>query len=154
MAETLQTQIQSAPDFGRLRVAAIQLFELLTGRIWSDYNVHDGGVTILEQALYALTELEHKAGLPIDRLIGGAGKDSSLVPVPLAFFSKPVTRDDLQKIIIDIYGISNNWLAENQLLKPALFVNAVDKSVNMVGGETLPVKGVLEFYVELSSAEL
>ncbi|HEY6502586.1 MAG TPA: hypothetical protein VIZ28_01305 [Chitinophagaceae bacterium] len=152
MATTLRNKITGATDFGHLREAAIRLFELLTGKQWTDYNTHDPGVTILEACLYALTETSYKSDQPIENLLQDSG--SSLVTAPLALYNRPVTADDLRKLLIDIYGISNSWFAEQELPRPPLFRDTVTRQINMTGGDLLSVKGLLDVYLELSSSEL
>lgn len=52
-------------DFAKLREEAIELVQKLSGEIWTDYNVHDPGVTILEQIVFALTELGYRTGFDV-----------------------------------------------------------------------------------------
>ena len=53
----------AGPDFAALRTEGIRLLQELCGRSWTDYNLHDPGVTILEQLCYALTDLMYRAEL-------------------------------------------------------------------------------------------
>ena len=154
MPETLRTQIKSAADFESLRISGIRLLEILTSTRWSDYNKHDPGITILEHGLFALTELNYKADLPVNKLMQNKRVESPIVPTPFSFYCAPVTLKDLQKILIDIYGISNAWLLENESPFPTLYINPVGNVVNMSVGNLLSVKGLLDVYVELSSSEL
>jgi hypothetical protein len=41
-------------DFDKLRGESIRYLGDLTGKIWTDYNAHDPGITILEALLYAI----------------------------------------------------------------------------------------------------
>lgn len=154
MPDTLRTQIESATDFESLRISGIRLLEMLTSTHWSDFNKHDPGITILEHGLFALTELNYKANLPVNKLMQNKGVESPVIPAPISYYSAPVTQKDLQKILIDIYGISNAWFLENESPSPTLYVNPVGGVVNMSVGNLLPVKGLLDVYVELSSSEL
>ena len=52
-------------DFAKLREEAIELVQKLSGENWTDYNVHDPGVTILEQIVFALTELGYRTGFDV-----------------------------------------------------------------------------------------
>ena len=51
--------------FERLRSEAIGLIEEVSGQVWSDYNLHDPGITILEQLIYAITDLSYRYEFPI-----------------------------------------------------------------------------------------
>ncbi|MDP4262878.1 MAG: hypothetical protein Q8941_10130 [Bacteroidota bacterium] len=152
MATTLRNKIAGAADFGHLREAGIRLFELLTGKVWTDYNTHDPGVTILEACLYALTESSYKADQPVQNLLQDSG--SSFVTAPLSLYNRPVTLNDLRKLLIDIYGISNSWFVEQDQPQPPLFIVPATGKINMTSGDLLAVKGLLDVYLELSSSEL
>lgn len=47
--------------FSDLRQVAIQAAQDASGQIWTDYNLHDPGVTLLEQTCFALSELVYQA---------------------------------------------------------------------------------------------
>ena len=64
----------TAVDFQVLRAEGIRHVQDLAGGRWTDYNLHDPGVTILEQLCYALTELAYRADFPVaDHLCGEDG---------------------------------------------------------------------------------
>ncbi len=44
-------------DFNRLRETGIKHLEELGSDLWTDFNLHDPGITILETLVYALTDL-------------------------------------------------------------------------------------------------
>ena len=52
------TRLAGDADFsyGDLRARAIALAQAASGQLWTDYNLHDPGVTLLESLCYALTE--------------------------------------------------------------------------------------------------
>lgn len=45
-----------AYSYGDLRARGIALAQAASGQLWTDYNLHDPGVTLLESLCYALTE--------------------------------------------------------------------------------------------------
>ncbi|HEX8580187.1 MAG TPA: hypothetical protein VF655_11425 [Allosphingosinicella sp.] len=98
-----------ALNFAALRAEAIAFVQRCSGAIWTDYNEHDPGVTILEQLCYALTELGYRAGFPIEDLIAG---EEGLLPGPgRAFPTEPVTVADWRRLLIDrVRGLGNAWL--------------------------------------------
>ena len=63
---TISRQETRPFDYATLRQEAIELSQKLSGKIWTDYNVHDPGVTILEQIVFSLTELGYKTGFDIE----------------------------------------------------------------------------------------
>lgn len=52
-------------DYETLRLEGIRLIQKLCENVWTDFNPHDPGVTILEQIVYALTDLGYKANFDI-----------------------------------------------------------------------------------------
>jgi hypothetical protein len=101
-------------DFANLRQAGLQYIQDLGSNIWTDYNEHDPGITILEALCYAITELGYRTALPMKDLL--AGKDGA-IPSSQTFYTakkiltqSPLTIDDYRKLLIDIPGVQNAWL--------------------------------------------
>lgn len=99
-------------DFTSLRRKGISALERMTGEQWTDLNVHDPGITILEQLCYALTDLAYRTEYQIPDLLadGGADPYSSLHPPAEILTSRPVTPDDLRRLVLDIEGVKNAWI--------------------------------------------
>jgi hypothetical protein len=88
-----------------------------SGKIWTDYNYHDPGVTFLEYLSYALTDLGYRTNFPIEDLfLFGSDsfdsiKENLLFGPAAAFNSSPVTVNDYRKLIIDrIKLVANAWI--------------------------------------------
>ena len=102
--------------FESLRREGIARLQDLSGSVWTDYNLHDPGVTILEQLCYALTELIYRAGFPVeDYLTEEDGtidfERVALHPPERIFPCRPTTAGDYQKAICDATnGVGNLWL--------------------------------------------
>jgi hypothetical protein len=101
-------------DFAALKSEGIALAQLYSGRTWTDYNEHDPGVTILEQACYALTELGYRAGFDIEDLLASRGEPGEDDPFQRPFrrlTSEPVTAADYRKLLIDrLPELGNAWV--------------------------------------------
>lgn len=101
-------------DYGNLRTQGLQYVQELGSALWTDFNEHDPGVTILEALCYSLTELGYRNGLPMkDLLTDATGK----IPSSQTFFTakniltqSPLTIDDYRKMLIDMAGIQNAFL--------------------------------------------
>ena len=52
-----------------LRKEGIKYIQELSSRIWTDYNSHDPGITILEALCYAITDLGNRASYSIEDII-------------------------------------------------------------------------------------
>src|SRR5437762_3434035 len=105
----------SGLDYESIRLDALRFIQQRSGEIWTDYNEHDPGVTILEQLCYALTELSYRAGLPLADLLAGpdgrinARRQSLHVPRRI-LPGAPVTANDFRKILADrVSGLGNVW---------------------------------------------
>ena len=61
-------------DFSELLEKGMKYVQELSGDVWTDYNSHDPGVTILEQLCYALTDVAFRTSLPIEEILT-PGKD-------------------------------------------------------------------------------
>ena len=109
-----------------------------SGKIWTDYNYHDPGVTFLEYLTYALTDLGYRTNFPIEDLFlfGRDEFDSvrqNLLFGPASAFScSPITVNDYRKLIIDrIKLVANAWVIPIQDHKMGL-------------------KGLFEIFIECS----
>lgn len=104
------------PDFERLRDEGIRLLQALAGDLWTDYNLHDPGVTILEQLCYGLTDLLYRTGFPVrDHLTGPDGRidleGQALHRPERVFPCRPTTPDDHRRAILDaVPGVENVWI--------------------------------------------
>ena len=103
-------------DFQFLRKKGIERLSELAGKIWTDHNVHDPGITILEVLCYALIDLGYRTNLPIEELLArktGASEDNFFTPAEILTVN-PVTMLDYRKFIIDTPGVRNAWLEINE----------------------------------------
>ncbi|ANQ21515.1 hypothetical protein BA893_07470 [Vibrio natriegens] len=61
---------QNDPDkFERLFQLGITYIQQLGGKVWTDYNTHDPGVTILEQVCFALTDIIYRSDFAVCDLL-------------------------------------------------------------------------------------
>lgn len=61
-------------NYEALVAEALQLVQKLSGSVWTDFNVHDPGVTLLEEIVFAITELGYKTNFDIEDYL--ASKDN------------------------------------------------------------------------------
>ncbi len=110
------TGVQEQGSFEELKRQGIGSVQELAGDIWTDYNLHDPGVTILEQLCYGLTDLIYRTGFPVKDLL--AEQDGSLEgdrlalhPAERIFPCRPTTIADYRTAIFDaVPEIDNVWL--------------------------------------------
>jgi hypothetical protein len=112
-------KIQPDPDgldFEGLKQEGIGLLQELSGKSWTDYNLHDPGVTILEVLCYALTDLAYRTDFEVADFL--TGKDGSIDFEKQALFrpqdifpSQAVTINDYRKLIFgSTPEIDNVWI--------------------------------------------
>ncbi len=104
-------------DFEILRREGLEHIGNLSGKIWTDHNVHDPGITILEVLVYALMDLGYKTNLPFQDLITPQNntneEDNFLTPLE-ALTINPVTITDYRKLLLEVKGVRNAWLEPAQ----------------------------------------
>ena len=125
--------IEDVSNIYFLKEKGIETLQELTGKNWTDYNVHDPGITILEIVCFALTELGYRSGYPIENLFAPKSNDKNLQSSNFAphdiLVSGAITNLDYRKIVLDIEGVNNVEF------KPA--------------NNIFEFKGIFDVYVEL-----
>ncbi|NBU91107.1 MAG: hypothetical protein EBS12_06645, partial [Flavobacteriia bacterium] len=107
-------------NFERLRDEAIENVQKYSGAEWTDYNLHDPGITILEALCFALTDLSYRTGFPITDILSDAKgnvdyEDQSFHLAPKILNTHPVSINDYRKIVIDeVDEIQNIWISPPQ----------------------------------------
>jgi len=96
-------------DYAFLKKVGLEEIQQLAGKVWTDYNFHDPGITILEILSFALTELGYKSNYPVKDILAtkGSKKTDTLYPPSKILPSDPITLTDFHKIILDIDGIKD-----------------------------------------------
>lgn len=109
-----ERKLEPALDYQYLRARGLKYIEELGSALWTDYNSHDPGITILEALCYALTELGYRNSFDIKDLL--AAEDGSIAGGQTFFSAKdilsaaPLTAGDYRKLLVDIDGVRNAWL--------------------------------------------
>lgn len=103
-------------NFEKLRKEGIEHLGLLAGKIWTDHNVHDPGITILEVLCYSLLDLGYRTNLPAIDIFTPApsatgGRDDNFFTAAEILACNPVTVMDYRKLLLDIEGVKNAWLS-------------------------------------------
>lgn len=151
-------------DFQHLRDAGQTYIEQLSRKLWTDYNIHDPGITIMELLCYAITDLGLRIDQPIENLVASA--ENNFEKMHEQFKSakniltcRPVTALDYRKLFIDIKGVKNCWLAIHKLplyaecnvSDPKLSFTPFDESEYK--SETFNIKGLYTILVDFDDDE-
>lgn len=98
-------------DYHAMRKAGLEYVQKLSGKIWTDYNLHDPGVTILELLCYALADLGFRTSFKMPDLLTQSDNtmsDASLIPPHEILSSEPITIEDYRKLILEnVPGVKN-----------------------------------------------
>jgi hypothetical protein len=101
-------------DFNKLRSEGIAYLGKLSGQIWTDHNVHDPGITILEMLCYAILDLGYRTNLPEEDIFTrnpeDKTKDNNFFTPARILANNPLTITDFRKMLVDIEGVRNAWL--------------------------------------------
>lgn len=149
-------------DYAFLRQEGLDLIEKLASSIWTDYNAHDPGITILEAWCYALTDLSYRLDFPLQDLLACTSGE----PTPPLFLTareiltcQPLTINDYRKLLIDIEGVKNAWLEPIQCPQPQLYYDVSEAKLTTASQAQplteLPVnlRGLYRVLLELENSE-
>lgn len=105
-------KLPSSQDFNLLRQAGLARLEQLGSNLWTDYNLHDPGITIMEVLCYAITELGYRTDFDIQDILARRPDDTTkdFFTAAEILTCNPVTILDFRKLMIDQDGIQNGWL--------------------------------------------
>jgi hypothetical protein len=106
-----------------LKEEGIKLIQQFSGEVWTDYNDHDPGITLLEQLCFSLTDISYRCGFGIEKILeaGRKGLEDTFFDATRIFPSAPVTIADYRKLLIDQVGeIKNVWIEPQEDLSQAL----------------------------------
>lgn len=102
-------------DYHFLRSEGLKYIESLASKLWTDYNVHDPGITTLEMLCYAITDLGFRISMPVEDILA-CPKDnlrlmheqflSAIHVLP----SNPVSANDYRQLFVRIEGVRNAWI--------------------------------------------
>jgi len=151
--------ISSAPparvsmNYAALREGGMELIRRWAGQSWTDHNIHDPGITILEASSYAMTELGLRLQQDVADLLrsGESIRTPDLVPADRVLPVGPITPQDLRRVLLDHPLVSDAQLSlpadgEVLLYGPPLTYTP--------GTSRIRPGGLYEVLVELADREL
>lgn len=110
---------QYGTSYAALKESGMRYIEQLSGKLWTDYNTHDPGITFLELLCYAITDLGYRISMPMQDIV--ASPKDNLQSMHKQFHSAlevlpnaPISIDDFRKILVRINGVKNIWLHKHK----------------------------------------
>lgn len=133
-----------AMDFDALRQQAMETIRRLSPDLWTDHNIHDPGINILEELCYAITDLAYRLEYPMIDLLAyaDAKRDpyNSLPPIYDILPCMPVTLMDMRKLVIDVPGVKNAWIEKEEQPTPQFYYLDKERSLTFSATDAVPVK--------------
>lgn len=159
--------LQDSSNYALLRQKGMEYIQQLGNSLWTDYNIHDPGITILELLCYAITDLGYRTSFDIKDIIADR-PDEIPNPKRQAFYTareiltvNPLTTADFRKLLIDIAGVKNAWVLCRQEAcgNIGVCVNCKDSlleykiSGTPCSGEEIIIKGLYDILVQFDDEE-
>ena len=153
-------------DFQRLREAGLEHIQNLSGDIWTDHNIHDPGITILEILAYALLDHGYRTNHDIRDVLA---RDKTAEPEESLFYTaaeilgnNPVSINDFRRLLLDIPGVRNAWLEAAEYAEVDTYVSCeINQSQDKIqcelsekqseGGKKVFINGLYNVLLELES---
>jgi hypothetical protein len=156
--------LPDSSNYELLRKKGLEYIEQLGSSVWTDYNIHDPGITFLELLSYAITDLGYRTSIDIKDLL--AEPDSKIPtqdPKRQGFFTareiltvNPWTNGDYRKLLIDVNGIKNAWLKCKECACNDLLIYAKCSTSSLQYEPTehpIIIKGFYDVLVEFENEE-
>ncbi|MEL6606857.1 MAG: hypothetical protein AAFP88_01235 [Bacteroidota bacterium] len=107
-------------SYSFLKEKGIEYIQELSGKVWTDYNEHDPGITILEELCYALLDLDYRTNFDMEDLLAPP-PDQAAEDTPKHFYHaaeilpcNPLTINDFLKLTVDVPGVKNAKILVHQ----------------------------------------
>lgn len=156
---TRPTSQLTSLDYQKLYEEGIAHIQDLSGKLWTDYNAHDPGVTILELMCYAITELGYRCDYEVKDIIEPSPNETAVndfFTLAQVGSNAPLTITDYRKVIIDLAGIRNAWLEKAERGETILALNTGKDTLfayssletKPIGYEEVKLRGLYNVYVQ------
>nr|WP_321236374.1 hypothetical protein [uncultured Psychroserpens sp.] len=154
-----EIDVSKSLNFKSLREKGIDLIGRFSGEVWTDYNVHDPGITILEALCYSLADIGLRVNLDIRDLLVPQKESkfsvAGMFPIKDILPASPLTKDDYRKLLIDIPGIRNAWLEKESPNEPLFYFDSETEELTYsIIDESIKVTGLYEVLLEFDRLEI
>ena len=112
----IRQQTEEENLYLRLQRETLEKVQQLSGKVWTDFNIHDPGVTLADIANYVLVETDYKFGFgTVDYLTMENGEFCpsrfGLFPPDEVYTTAPVTTEDYRRLFFShIAELENVWV--------------------------------------------
>lgn len=132
-------------QYSFLREQGIQHIQRMAGKLWTNFNSSDPGLTILEALSYAITELGYRSSYEVKDLIAQDPSDPASADIRNFFTAAqilpnaPVTYNDYRKLIMDVdvhdvdgesLGVKNAWIEIARSAEQAIYPHSAKSKLD------------------------
>ena len=153
-----------ALDYQQLRQYGMDYIVKLGNKLWSDYNIHDPGITTLELLCYALTDLGYRTSFDIKDILTPPGSkrpdmQDAFIPAHEILSCHPLTPNDYRKWMLEhIPCIRNVWFEkydDKEIFVPKdCFRNDLFLTQNVQDYEKVNLKGFYRITVNMENSNM
>jgi hypothetical protein len=103
-------------DFTALRNEGLRHLGALSGKLWTDHNIHDPGITTLEVLSYAILDLGYRTSRPLENLLAPTTDepDDNFFTPNQILTNNPLTITDYRKLLLSLPEVRNAWLTVSE----------------------------------------
>ncbi len=181
MEKSLTISKKSLPltsmQYESLRVLGLKHIQELSGKLWTDYNTHDPGVTMLEVLSYVLTDLGYRVNYKIQDILAqdpeaaGAPELKNFYTAGQILPSAPVTLNDFRKLMMDVEvvddsgdepayaGVKNAWIQMATDAEQKIYVDqkksllSLDEVSGLTTQDSFYVKNLYDVLLEFDETD-
>ncbi|HEX2900591.1 MAG TPA: hypothetical protein VHS96_12795, partial [Bacteroidia bacterium] len=145
--------LHPAEDYNFLRQEALAHIQKLSGKLWTDYNTHDPGITMLEILAFAVADLGFRTGHPIKDILSPINEKEERLKQFFTLAEIATTRPwgvtDYRKLLLDLDDVANAWLARATEQEVRIYLDRNRRTFSLsnesiVGGEEIRLNGLYE----------
>lgn len=140
-------------DYDQMKALGLKCIQELSHQKWTDFNIHDPGVTIWEALCFSLADLAYRTNFEIKDLLTEGGNTHPTLDgtmfLPNSIFSfNPLTKDDYRKFVLENVKEVQNV----RLDKVDKKVSVKDTVLKGMGISHLDVKGFYQVTIQCVEA--
>ncbi len=126
--------LPNAQDYHFLRKQGIKSIQDLAGKVWTDYNTHDPGITLLEVLCFALTDLGYRTSFEMPDILASLRTLTANDWKKLIYTAhdilpcNPLTLVDYRKLIIDTAGVRNAWVEISDEYETLMYLQKIQQN--------------------------
>ncbi|HLP11588.1 MAG TPA: hypothetical protein VK177_06605 [Flavobacteriales bacterium] len=166
---------QKSMQYETLRAAGLKHIQKLAAKVWTDYNLSDPGISILEVLSYVITDLGYRISYDMPDLLA---QDPNGPQTDIKNFytareilpMRPVTFDDYRKLMIDVEvhdqfdtlnplaGVKNAWIEKSPTNEVPVYLNKLTDSLQYTpvdpnNPEKLDIRVLYDILLEFDHTE-